>query len=364
MRSRRSKYSFRRASLQTVIFLFFFVLPLVVIILRAATSGLAVLAEQRESTGARSSSSFLNYFLPLTPVNNFKEYTDLIPLNIQDTKGDASKLRTALVLTGAVGKVYYRPSSNIRQSKDLYSEKFPYTPIRITSTGIKKHIVEPNGEKFVDVFVHSWNPDLKDNFERYFNPVSAVFEDNTKYEEHFKNDFLGSDWRQVSWSYSIKKALESVFEYENKMGIQYDRIILYRPDLVLLKDINLDFIFKEPGAEATVFVNNHHGNGKGDFHFIMNHRNAEKFANLYDSLANDPIDRHATMHGWIKNYIENDMKASWGLSGIRPGKDEEVYRKLPFCKMKDACQELVELGFTIADFKTVRLNNCINITAA
>lgn len=248
----------------------------------------------------------------------------------------------ALILFGAVARLSHQKPSSIGDASDIYDVSLgPYTPVNITGAGIIRHILDQNPN--MDVIMHSWNLDLKDELEEVFNPVRAEFEDNRDMEEIFKG-FESSDWKQVSCAYSLKQGVKLMQEQEEISGMQYDSVIFYRPDVILLKDLKIDVILNDT---AKVYVNSH-VNGNGDFHFIMTRANAIEFAKLYDSIsalhpANPP-------HGWIQFYINHEMETSVVMDGVVPGVDEEIYRKIPYTREPEHfCDELVALGFAKAN---------------
>jgi hypothetical protein len=117
----------------------------------------------------------------------------------------------------------------------------------------------------------------------------------------------------------MKKSIELLEEFEKNNNINYDKVIIYRPDLILIKDLNLNKYDNDK-----IYVNKH-GNCQGDFHFIMNSYNVKNFKYLYDSIYNG--NQHKT-HFWIKNYINNFMQKEVIEDDIVAGIDQEVIRKV------------------------------------
>ncbi len=135
-------------------------------------------------------------------------------------------------------------------------DKTTYTPLRITAKSILKHVVAPNGggAEF-DIYIHSWNPDLRQEFYKEFagiKPIGSVtganskasgerdllagqqlggsggrlfpalvwseFENNTAYERLFSPLLAGTekDWHQVSYATSISRAAMAVLQHQDK----------------------------------------------------------------------------------------------------------------------------------------------------
>lgn len=141
-----------------------------------------------------------------------------------------------------------------------------------------------------------------------YNPVAYSFEDNTKYNDQIsklceKDDDFGG----ISQALAMKKSIELKEAYEKKHKITYDRVILYRYDVLLWKTIDI-----EKYDHEKIYVNAHH-NSNGDFHFIMNQKNAHQFKYLYNSIQ---LGNKHVEHFWIKRYVERYMKKNciWTIS--------------------------------------------------
>jgi len=117
----------------------------------------------------------------------------------------------------------------------------------------------------------------------------------------------------------MKKSIELKEAYEKKYNITYDRVILYRYDVLLWKPIHL-----EQYDYDKIYVNAHH-DSNGDFHFIMNQENARQFKYLYDSIR---FGNKCSVHFWIKQYVEKYMKKKLYMDDIIPGVHQEVIRKI------------------------------------
>lgn len=225
--------------------------------------------------------------------------------------------RAAICLSGAMSKM----SGRFLTPQSLYDDN-PYVNFIICFNSLKKHIVEANPDYIFDFYIHSWNEDLKNNLIDLYNPKKYIFENAYLYNTDIipkmksKDDFGG-----ISKSISMKKSINLVEEYLFDTGyiIKYDVGIVYRPDLFLCKNINLN------NYNLNKIYVNGHDDSEGDFHFIMNLQNLFKFKNLYDSL--DAGNYHRT-HYWIKNYVNSFMGQELIMDSIIPGKDQEVIRKI------------------------------------
>ena len=91
----------------------------------------------------------------------------------------------ALVLSGGVSRLCRASRSTAPEgSSGLYNEqRGRYTPLHVTAAGFGRHIIGANrGSTAFDIFIHSWHPELQQDFlaqyRRRGNVASAVFEDN------------------------------------------------------------------------------------------------------------------------------------------------------------------------------------------
>jgi hypothetical protein len=251
------------------------------------------------------------------------------------------KRKVAILLRGAVSRNRY--GAFISDTNCTHGN---YVKFESIEKSIRKHIIEFNSDiADFDFYIHSWNYDLETELLNLYNPVKYKFENNDdytneleSYKKYIKNvskfelrknrkKYLG----QMSQALSIKKVIELVEESESS----YDQIILYRPDVLLWKDMDL----KKYDTDK-IYVTGHKGHGGfgGDFHFVMNMRNANKFKNLYDSLhqGNAP----PSPHHWIKKYVFDFMKSDLIMDDIIPPHHQEVLRKI-----KGRPRAAYELGF-------------------
>lgn len=188
---------------------------------------------------------------------------------------------------------------------------------------IKKHILLTNFNYEFDFFIHCWNEDLKEKLENLYRPKLSLFENNDLYEKQIisKINMSNSDissYGQISQCLSIKNGCELIEEYSKKLNIKYDLIIIYRPDLLLMKNMILDEY-----DEEKITVNNY-ADCIGDFHFIMNYENMILFKNIYDNVQFFDC----RPHNIFKPYINNILKKNIYMDSIRAGIDQEVIRKI------------------------------------
>ena len=211
-------------------------------------------------------------------------------------------MKVAICLRGGVSSI----NSTFSNSKKEYVDYVG------CFNSIIKHIVNCNSHDF-SFYLQSWEIPIQKELINIYNPKKYLFEDNSLYTEYIsslcKNE---SDFGGVSQALAIKKAINLIDE-------NYDLIIIYRPDVILLKDINLNLYDKNK-----IYCNAHE-DANGDFHFIMNQDNANIFKNLIDSIS---LGNFHKPHFWIKNYVIKYMNSNIYNDDIIPGLHQEVLRKV------------------------------------
>lgn len=242
-----------------------------------------------------------------------------------------SRKKAALCIRGGLSK----SSGRFLHAGDLYNDTTKYIKYTSVYKSILKHIIQANPEYDVDVFIHCWNEDLQDNIISLYNPVKYLFENNNKYTDEItslcsnRDDFGG-----ISHSLSIRKVLELQEEYSNANNIQYDIVVLFRPDVLIWKDM----IFSK--YDLNYFYVDGHGDNQGEFYFIMSHARASVFKDLYWSAT---YNKYA-VHSWIKNYIINYCKFPMKDDDILPGKHIEVFRKIRHYSLNTGHIDYEKLG--------------------
>jgi hypothetical protein len=226
------------------------------------------------------------------------------------------KTKVALCIRGGVS----RKSGDSRFLGSIYeNETKQYANYKAVFNSVKKHILECNKNKDIDIFLHSWTEELKDELESLYHPKSSIFENNNNYaEDILKRCRHPMEFSGISQALAIKKSIEVKEEYELSNGVNYDAVLLYRPDVLIWKDMVLD----EYDIKKGIFVNAH-PNKNGDYHFFMSSEDASLFKNLYESPF---AGNHYAMHHWIRSYIENFMKRPLHMDKIVPGEYQEIAR--------------------------------------
>jgi hypothetical protein len=273
-------------------------------------------------------------------------------------------MKIAILLRGGVSKISGRHLGVINSD----DAKDDFLNILCCFNSFKKHILDVNPSITIDVYIHTWSVDLIDLLKKLYSPIRIVGEVNQIYEKDilervelsiksrirskiksrianffglYKRDSLdiAGDFAGISQSLAIKKSIELTLESEDKAE-KYDAFFLYRPDLLLLKDL---YFHKYSLEEITC---NFMGNDQGDFHFFVPRKYVENFSNLYNSPY---YGNFHDVHHWIKRYVKEFMGVKFISDDIRAGHDQEVLRKIrtsgiPF-------ERAAEYGLDVSDWE-------------
>ena len=201
------------------------------------------------------------------------------------------KKRAALCIRGAISKI----GSRFTYKNTIYSTNSEYINYKSVYNSIKKHIIDANVDYDVDVFLQSWNYDIKDELISLYKPVSHLIEDNAIYFDEIESKCnKADDFGGISQALAIQKVLTLKEIHENYNNFKYDIVILFRPDVLIWTDM----IFSK--YDTSYFYTDGHQENQGDIHFVMSSMHANVFKNLYLSLDNG---NYHELHGWIKRYI-------------------------------------------------------------
>jgi hypothetical protein len=248
------------------------------------------------------------------------------------------KKRVAFCLRGAV-------------SRKLHKLEYPgqiliepnYIHVECTHKAIKKHIFDCNQEYEFDTFIHCWDKPMEEKLLGLYNPKGYLFEDNSIYWEEIQAKIANpQQYSQGSQLLTMKKVLELKEKYEQDNNFKYDMVILFRPDVLLWKNMTLE----NYDVNNYMYVTRWDGDSQADFHFVMSSLHADQFKYAYDKL-NKSI--YKLVHFYIKFYIVNYMYATLLEDDIRAGIHEEVIRiiKLPlFTNKSISMEQLEEYGLT------------------
>jgi len=252
--------------------------------------------------------------------------------------------RIAVLLVGDVGRMV---------EADVH-KKGPYVPLRVTGRSFEKHVLEPNNRQFLDlhkhldVIVHGWVPGLERIVRKSFpSIVRSNYTPMGDFESVLRERFGGGldDLREAAWAYSLKQAVELMREVELEKRIRYSYVLVYQPDVLLLKDIDV----KKTVAKDAVYRT------RGTpLHLATTRALALELAKLYERL---PLQPSTSGKGWLQEFVEGTLGVEFIEDEIEAGLDEEVYWKIPR-SMRHHCNQAVfrrmaDVGLTAEDLKAL-----------
>jgi hypothetical protein len=189
---------------------------------------------------------------------------------------------------------------------------------KIAASYYKKHIFDKNDN--VDVFIHSWSVDCKDELIDIYNPKSSHFESQKKFYawDVMKTQFLNIrdyipiikifTWRtpsilkkmgriaQSRW-YSNKKSIDLARQYEKENSFKYDFIMVTRLDVAFFSDLVFDkydsntfYVHHRNGGPTVELYDwkDHYRNWDGvygDLWYFSGSDNMSKFSLLFDNMS-------------------------------------------------------------------------------
>ena len=180
-------------------------------------------------------------------------------------------MKIALCLHGLVGSTKGKNGDLLGGSDEVLEHSFRHN---------QENILGLN----VDVFIHSWSTELKEDILEKYNPKRYIIEPQIQFKVP---DYIKSDqhraFAHLSRWYSYRESVKLKAEYELQTGEVYDYILVQRFDLCW--NIKPDFA----NLDSNLFYVGHAGLDNkrewSDRWFISNSTSADKFATMYDKLA-------------------------------------------------------------------------------
>ena len=259
--------------------------------------------------------------------------------------------KIALVIRGGVS----RESGRLLDPKSVSFSESPFVNFEACRNSIYKNLIAANSAYDFDVFLQSWVPSIGWQLDEVFQPVASSHEENIRYSDKIRHLSLRSMvnevssgvlvrdvsfWRirtryaqtyaGISQALAIQKSLELM--EKNSDPSQYDWVVLCRPDVLLLKEVDLE------QYDSKFIYCNGYSNRMGDFRWMFSPKHTHLFKNLLLSI--DQGGHHNT-HTWIRDYFDaRGFSKTYVSDNIEAGVDEEVLRKvklsgIPFTKCRE-----------------------------
>jgi hypothetical protein len=166
---------------------------------------------------------------------------------------------------------------------------------------IKKHILD---KIETDIFIHSWQPDLKNYINELYKPKSFVYEPQIDFSEIVKKRNLDSNnyWKNMgrpaenrfSYFYSLSQGFKLLYDYK----VNYDIVIKGRFDLGRInRNIPKKYEIQCINFNTSLDMNkvyiaywdqlNKIDGGISDIWWYSNFKNMKCFVDIYDRFLND-----------------------------------------------------------------------------
>lgn len=178
----------------------------------------------------------------------------------------------------------------------------------------KKHIFDKNN---IDVFIHSWSVDLKNELKEIYRPQRSIFQKQKRFTWFDRNN---NDQKHRAYSrwYSSKKTIELKREYEIKNGFVYDWVMVSRLDLAFFTDVifdryNPDYFYASYWNDAPnprlgrLQANRENHNervGFLDLWFFSNSKIMDKFSTLYDHRKEYDVSPHKASRQHVDTFTD------------------------------------------------------------
>ena len=90
------------------------------------------------------------------------------------------------------------------------------------------------GDNDVDVFIHSWSIDFKDDLIKLYIPKNYIFQKQIEFNDDSRENAVESRW------YSTNKSVQLMKVYELEKNISYDFVMVYRFDSAFFTNLNFN----------------------------------------------------------------------------------------------------------------------------
>lgn len=140
------------------------------------------------------------------------------------------------------------------------------------------NVLKNNGFDY-DVYIHTYEsnilPEIDDIYKK-LNPKEIVIDDQDEFDEEIKDEPIITECCDL-WAYSQENyiratnSIQKVTEMWENSGINYDIVMLVRPDCMYLKPINLRHIERISINNGIMYVPMFHSNGGYNDRFSMGH---------------------------------------------------------------------------------------------
>lgn len=243
------------------------------------------------------------------------------------------EVRHALLLAGGVSPLAER-WSKIGGGAVARRSRAELSDVELCAATVRRHVLRANGDRRWDAFAHGWRlagADVEDWYRASYDLSAAVFEDNdvAVARANLTTRFAGESFGRLSHTLSMARVAALALAREAEGDVAYDRFVLVRPDVLLLRDLHVAAL-----PRGRPYCNSH-GRAAGDFHFVFERDHVEAVAAaLAPGREAAPGPRILSGHNNMRNFLALAFAPPRGAMAIDAqlfaGFDEDVYRKFPF----------------------------------
>jgi hypothetical protein len=254
------------------------------------------------------------------------------------------KKRVALLIRGGVAK----SCGQLLYPGDIYKPS-QYVNYRAVKKSIDKHIINANPGYEFDIFLHCWSYDIQNELVDLYQPTAYWFEDNNQYTSVINNAIADpKSFACASQTLSTTHGCRIIKMHSDYIQKEYDLVIVYRFDMLLWKDMDLDQLDLD-----YLYVNNWDYTLYGDFHVIFKGSLLDQFAKIFYTLGpHNP----ASEHSILTNFVNNHLKCSMRHDDILVVRDQCVIRRLgvPLSRGLINEEKMLEYGLSLEELQTYR----------
>jgi hypothetical protein len=236
-------------------------------------------------------------------------------------------MKIALCLHGLVGSTKGKNGDLLGGSDQVLSLSLNHN---------SKFVITEN----VDVFVHSWSTELRDEIISLYLPKKFNIEPQIEFKvpDYIKSDHKRAFSHLSRW-YSFRESVRFKKEYEQAHNFKYDFILVQRFDLCWNRKIEFETMNKDRLYVGLAGLNVN--KEWSDRWFISNSTNMDKFASLYEliptymgpggTLTSRQQYAGISSHFLVKHHAEQlkltpEFKYTFGGYGEKPDDYNEVRR--------------------------------------
>ena len=209
----------------------------------------------------------------------------------------------------------------------------------------KHFLIDPNEKAGhqVDIFLHSFSIDQKDNMLKEYNPTVALFEHKKEFKSTIKNGTddhcqkgYGLNWHSIVQiiEYGRYQSVKLMKQYSDQNNVEYDFVMSMRSDLLFLRPFSFDDLDSNKFYAAKLGRNNSVTLEKGHIATTCYVSNSAKIVKLTDihgqhfmkKYIDEGFNNH---HTFMKKHIDTFTEIEYKFNGKDNG-NRRMNRNMDF----------------------------------